>query len=176
MPSPESPLRGLRFSLRSLLFLVTFLAILLGTYKTLGPHGAIYIIDVPLPDCIPLRLLVVIGFFLSWLLVPLAAGWVPFYVLMSRRSPSFLALFAAGAVAGTVSILVELVVPLAAPAGRLLDLGPYCLLTMLTGSLLALVECGIKRLPWTAAWVSCAALASSLSFFCLLYMACQAGK
>ena len=172
MPSPESQRRGLRFSLRSLLVLVTFLAILLGTYKALGRHGVIYIVEDLWPDCLP-RLPVAIGFLVGWLVVPLSAAAVPVYVWMSRRCPSFLALFAAGAVAATALHFVD---PSGGFPDRLLDYGPYCLLTMLTGSVLALVECGIKRLPWRAVWVSCAALVCSLSYFCFLYVICQVGK
>ena len=172
MPSPEHRRRGFQFSLRSLLFLVTFLAILLGTYKTLGRYGAPSLIDDPWVDRLP-RWLVGIGILVGWLVVPVSAAAVPVYVWMSRRSPSFLALFAAGAVAAAVLYWAD-------PPGdlpeRLREFGPYCLLTMLTGSLLALVECGIKRLPWRAVWVSCAALVCSLSYFCFLYVICQVGK
>ena len=195
MPSPEPQRRGLRFSLRSLLFLVTFLAILLGTYKTLGRHGAIHIVDDLWPQYVTTHRgpdgeayrsghlycpwLLSAGFYLSWRVLPLSAVGVSIYVTMSRRAPSFLLLFALGVIVVSVSFLLAVGANVARDSilfvylrrfglGNLVDLGPYYLVTMLTGSVLALVECRLKRLPWTAVWMSLAALVCSFLFFCFL--------
>lgn len=195
MPSPESQRRGFRFSLRSLLFLVTFVAVLLAFYKTRGRDAAQRIVENLWPEYVTSQQgpdgktyrsghvycpwLLGAGFHAGPPVLPLSAVAVVIYIIRSRRAPSFLLLHALGVIVVSAYVLLFFGANLLRhwnlfphlpriPLPNFWYFGPYYLFTMLTGSVAALVECQLKRLPWAAVWMSLAALLCSFLFFGLL--------